>query len=74
MLDDMPTFIYYITLYNYMHVFTLVPKHLLLHTATKCFGPTWYTSACVLNSSYDLDFVDSFSSLVTASIRGCSGL
>lgn len=57
-------------LHNYRPVFTLIPKHLLLHTATKCFGPTWYSSSHVLNSSYDLDF-DNFSIPVTVSITGC---
>lgn len=57
-----------------MSVFTLVPKHLLLHTATKHFGPTWYSSSYVLNSSYDLNSVDHFSMPVIVSISDCLGL
>lgn len=57
-----------------MPVFILVPKHLLLHIATKCFGPTWNSIFSVLNSNYDFDFVDNFSIPAIVSIRDHLGL
>lgn len=64
---DMPNFD---ISHNYMPLFLLLPKHLLLHAATRCFSPTWYSSSYVLNSSYGLNFVDNFSTPVIMSVRG----
>lgn len=55
------------------HIITCLFFHYSLNTSCctlpQCFSPAWYSSSFVLNSSYGLNFVDSFSTPVIISIR-----